>query len=182
MPIFSSTSVLDIGNPNAHRKLTVGLATTGHEIGYHWGGTQNRARATTPSSSTRAEPRRPGGRRGSLASTTAASWSADWASETGSLRKLLRSQSSILGSDRPEWSSSYGSGHRKFSAQEVREARGLMDPKLREDLKAVHYSLGEDRQSRLPFSLWETDSMRQAQSHWCPAEAAARPRRPDGGL
>mmetsp|Transcript_94844 Transcript_94844/g.283240 ORF Transcript_94844/g.283240 Transcript_94844/m.283240 type:complete len:187 (+) Transcript_94844:69-629(+) len=167
---FLSTSTLDIGIDTAPHKRTTGLSTTGHDIGTRWGAVPSRNASQAQASSSLGPRRSPtmrrtlGGPQVSAVAcpsrTTSMDWSATWKAETSTLKGMSSSQSSLLGFEPSQFHAS-SFAHRKFSPEEVREARGQMSAHLKEDLRAVHYKLGEDTQDRVPFKIWESTRTRQ---------------------
>eukprot|EP00913_Durusdinium_trenchii_P021902 g20580.t1 len=78
------------------------------------------------------------------------SWAALDSKERGPLVKALRGSSVKLGFFEPSFKST-SSAFRKFTPAEQRAAQGAMNEKVKEDLRAVHYSLGEDGPKRVNY-------------------------------
>mmetsp|Transcript_91193 Transcript_91193/g.162404 ORF Transcript_91193/g.162404 Transcript_91193/m.162404 type:complete len:172 (-) Transcript_91193:52-567(-) len=96
------------------------------------------------------------------------SWAVKAASETGEMRKVLRSASVTLGSSGNNWRSSARADHRLFTREESRAAQGSVATAVKDDLQAVHYKLGEDMPGakHILFDWYETSGKQQERTHW----------------
>ncbi|CAJ1393140.1 unnamed protein product [Effrenium voratum] len=92
--------------------------------------------------------------------------------------KALQRSSVKLGFFEPNFVST-SSAFRKFSRGEQRAAQGAMNDEVKADLRAVHYSLGEDGPGKVNYDWYETELQRCAKSHWDPARRKAWPPAPD---
>mmetsp|Transcript_72760 Transcript_72760/g.115536 ORF Transcript_72760/g.115536 Transcript_72760/m.115536 type:complete len:180 (+) Transcript_72760:61-600(+) len=100
------------------------------------------------------------------------SWAALDGHERKPMVKALQGSSIKLGFFEPNFKST-SSNHRQFSRAEQRAAQGSMDQAVKADLRAVHYSLGEDGPGRVNYEWYETELERCAKSHWDPSRKKA---------
>mmetsp|Transcript_119775 Transcript_119775/g.310642 ORF Transcript_119775/g.310642 Transcript_119775/m.310642 type:complete len:195 (-) Transcript_119775:92-676(-) len=88
--------------------------------------------------------------------------------ENKEMRKTLRATSVFAGTSTSEFRSDYEKNYPVYSRAQQKESMGTPDPALKADLMAVHYQLGGDSQATVPYSWYETDTLRCEKSHWDP--------------
>mmetsp|Transcript_59286 Transcript_59286/g.170250 ORF Transcript_59286/g.170250 Transcript_59286/m.170250 type:complete len:231 (+) Transcript_59286:117-809(+) len=84
------------------------------------------------------------------------------------MRNTLKATNVHMGSHAAPMRSDYGANFPSYSKEQQKESQGMPDPALKEDLKKVHYSFGEDSQKTVTHPWYDTDYRRLERSHYNP--------------